>query len=79
LTNVNLDLSYGDQIEPILKKILPLISGIDSIIYSDLFDWVYDNDRETQMLLKKMVAQTRILTFSIFWLVCPHGLFKICL
>jgi uncharacterized membrane protein len=66
---VNLDLAYRsakrDYTQPAMEKILPLISSICSIVFCDFFDWVHSNDKETQLLLKTMVAQTRIL--AIHW------------
>jgi hypothetical protein len=67
LANVNLDIGYGerDQMLPVLDKILPLISSIYSINF-DIFDNVYDNFKESQPLLKTIVAQAKIL--AIRWL-----------
>jgi hypothetical protein len=73
LANVNLELGINEehhrQILPVLNKILPLIISIDSIDFCALnvFDWFYEDDEESKLLLKTMVAQTRIL--SIKWLV----------
>jgi hypothetical protein len=72
LENVNMYLYAAEYYNhvPILNKMVPLISSIDSIDFCqlNLFDWVYnnDNDEESQQLLKTMVAQTRIL--AIGWL-----------
>jgi hypothetical protein len=73
LTNVNLDIGYGerDQMLPVLDKILPLISSIYSINF-EMFDNIYNN-KQSQLLLKTMVAQTKIL--AIDWLdLCSHDL-----
>jgi hypothetical protein len=66
LTNVSLDLSQGKTQYALsaMQHILPLISSICSIHFRDLFNWVYDcwyNTKETQLLLKRMLTQTRIL------------------
>jgi hypothetical protein len=78
LTNVNLDIGYGerDQMLPVLDKILPLISSIYSINF-EMFDNIYNN-KQSQLLLKTMVAQTKIL--AIDWLdLCSHDLLDLSL
>jgi hypothetical protein len=73
LTNVKLDLGYEDkhpnQLLPILNKMVPLISSMSSIHFCELnlFDWAKNSDEESKLLLKEMVAKTRIL--AIQWLV----------
>jgi hypothetical protein len=71
LANVTLDLGYGQIYHtlPMLREILPLLSSIYSIDSYQLFDWVNNSetDKEYQLLLKTIVAQTKILTIK--WLV----------
>jgi hypothetical protein len=73
LTNVKLDFGYYEEIYwedilPTLTKIIPLISSIDSINFCALnvFDWFYEGDEESKLLLMTMVAQAKFL--SIDWL-----------
>jgi hypothetical protein len=77
---VQLDLGYDcdgkDHVLPMLDEILPLISSIYSINIHYLFDWIYDNDdKEIQLMLKTMVAQTKILAIGLL-VLNPRSLFS---
>jgi hypothetical protein len=93
LTNVNMlaGHNFNEDIQlRFLAKILPLISSIDSIEYSggiDLFEMAYNNNtndangnsHESQLLLKGMMAQMRVILIYgyLFYIFFVPGTIKI--